>query len=47
MHASSVAYKTEASKTPSPDQKPNLLNRICEALRLRHYSRRTEEAYVA
>jgi hypothetical protein len=27
--------------------KPRLLDRVREALRVRHYSRRTEEAYVA
>ena len=27
--------------------KPRLLDRVSEALRVRHYGRRTEEAYVA
>jgi len=27
---------------PAPAQKPKLLDRLCEALRFRHYSRRTE-----
>jgi hypothetical protein len=32
---------------PSEPVKPRLLDRVRAALRLRHYSRRTEEAYVA
>jgi len=31
--------------TPAPVQKPKLLDRLCEALRSRHYSRRTEQTY--
>jgi integron integrase len=31
--------------TPAPAQKPKLLDRLCEALRSRHYSRRTEQSY--
>jgi integron integrase len=30
---------------PAPAQKPKLLDRLCEALRSRHYSRRTEQSY--
>jgi hypothetical protein len=30
----------------SPRQKPRLLDQVREAIRARHYSRRTEEAYV-
>ena len=37
-----------AREAPAPDApKPRLLDRVREALRTRHYSRRTEEAYVA
>src|SRR3989449_2364469 len=32
---------------PLGPSKPRLLDRVCAALRTRHYSRRTEEAYVA
>ena len=32
---------------PPEGPKPRLLDRVRAALRLRHYSRRTEEAYVA
>ena len=35
----------EPNSVPAP--KPRLLDRVREALRIRHYSRRTEEAYVA
>jgi hypothetical protein len=35
--------ETGAASAP----KPRLLDRVREALRARHYSRRTEEAYVA
>ncbi len=37
-----------ASAGPAPDKRPEpkLLDRVREAMRLRHYSRRTEEAYV-
>ena len=31
--------------SPAPAQKPKLLDRLCEALRSRHYSRRTEQSY--
>ena len=30
---------------PEPAPKPKLLDRLCEALRVRHYSRRTEQTY--
>jgi hypothetical protein len=33
--------------TPAEPPKPRLLDRVRAALRARHYSRRTEEAYVA
>lgn len=32
---------------PLPAPKPRLLDRVRQTLRARHYSRRTEEAYVA
>ena len=32
--------------TPAANEKPKLLGRLRQALRLRHYSRRTEQAYV-
>ena len=32
---------------PAGPPRPRLLDRVIEALRARHYSRRTEEAYVA
>ena len=31
--------------SPEPTQKPRLLDRLREALRSRHYSRRTEQSY--
>ncbi len=34
-------------ETPREPQRPRLLDRVREALRARHYSRRTEESYVA
>ncbi len=42
---SSVAFVYETS--PAGPPKPRLLDRVRVALRTRHYSRRTEEAYVA
>src|SRR3989338_4020331 len=33
--------------SPSAPQKPKLLDRVREAIRSRHYSRNTEDAYVA
>jgi hypothetical protein len=35
-----------APVTPSPAQPPRLLDRLRAAIRLRHYSLRTEEAYA-
>jgi integrase len=32
--------------SPSAPQKPKLLDRVREAIRARHYSRRTEDAYL-
>jgi hypothetical protein len=32
---------------PAASPKPRLLDRVREAIRARHYSRRTEKAYVA
>jgi hypothetical protein len=55
----SVAYAAVSCNTPRPGTsafreatangppKPRLLDRVRANLRLRHYSRRTEEAYVA
>jgi len=39
-------HATPAPAGPDPGQKPRLLDRMREAMRARHYSRRTEEAYV-
>ena len=33
------------SDTSETDRKPKRMDRLCEALRSRHYSRRTEETY--
>ncbi len=44
LHATALAVR-EAGPTGAP--KPRLLDRVRAALRARHYSRRTEEAYVA
>ena len=52
-----VAYATTACSTlplgmifretgPAPARKPRLLDRVRDAIRTRHYSRRTEKAYV-
>src|SRR6266849_10354740 len=32
---------------PAPAAKPRLLDRVRDAIRARHYSRRTEKAYIA
>jgi len=41
-----VAATPSPSAAPTPaKQQPKLLDRLCEALRSRHYSRRTEHAY--
>jgi integron integrase len=37
---------TAAAIAPVPREQPRLLDRLREAVRVRHYSRRTEEAYV-
>ena len=51
-----IVYAEEHARFPSPSvceagareaPKPRLLDRMREALRVRRYSRRTEEAYVA
>jgi integrase len=34
------------SAPPTGQRHPNLLNRLADALRPRHYSRRTEQAYL-
>ena len=37
----------ESNRKPDPEiGRPRLLQRVHEAIRVRHYSRRTEEAYV-
>jgi len=41
--ASPAVHETGPAEPP----KPRLLDRVREAIRARHYSRRTEEAYVA
>jgi len=33
--------------TPTTGSPPKLLDRVRQAIRLKHYSRRTEQAYVA
>jgi hypothetical protein len=38
---------TVGEAKPPDVPKPRLLDRVRHALRIRHYSRRTEEAYVA
>jgi len=43
-----IGEESMASSLSSPPaEKPRLLDQVCEAIRTRHYSRRTEEAYVA
>jgi site-specific recombinase XerD len=47
--ASSSSMPTESGANPAGtggDQPPRLLERVRRAIRVRHYSRRTEEAYV-
>ena len=46
MHSFEVNVMSAGSK-PSVQQKPKLLDRVRAAIRSRHYSPRTEEAYVA
>jgi integron integrase len=41
------ALRTVREPSPPVPRPPRLLDRVREALRVRHYSRRTEEAYVA
>ena len=48
--ANSIAIPSKAATqcprvVPKPPQKPKLLDRLREALRSRHYSRRTEQTY--
>ena len=38
---------TAPEASPAPAPKPRLLDRVREAIRTHHYSRRTEDAYVA
>ncbi len=40
-----IAVTASPSISPTPAKQPKLLNRLCEALRSRHYSRRTEQCY--
>src|SRR5215510_9833281 len=46
MQTRALAPETDLVKSPSSDQKPKLLDRVREAIRLLHYSPRTEDAYV-
>ena len=41
-----IVHPVGSTSVPSPSP-PKLLNAVREAIRLRHYSRRTEEAYIA
>ena len=45
--AGNAGTRTVRESVPPVLLKPRLLDRVREALRVRHYSRRTEEAYVA
>ena len=47
VEAGSVRPLAVQESVPPVLPKPRLLARVREALRVRHYSRRTEEAYVA
>src|SRR2546426_4513071 len=48
MISGAIARPLIARQTgPADSPKPRLLDRVREAVRARHYSRRTEEAYVA
>ncbi len=40
-----IAVTASPSISPTPAKQPKLLDRLCEALRSRHYSRRTEQCY--
>src|SRR5437868_6495402 len=47
-NAAGVGFVAESTnpRAPVPLQRPRLLDEVRSALRLRHYSRRTERAYV-
>jgi|KBSSwiStaDraftv2_1062776.scaffolds.fasta_scaffold11910_4 integron integrase len=47
VEASNASTRTVRESVPPVLPKPRLLDRVREALRVRHYSRRTEEVYVA
>ena len=47
VEAGNARTRTVRESVPPVLPKPRLLDRVREALRVRHYSRRTEEAYVA
>jgi Phage integrase, N-terminal SAM-like domain len=47
VEAGSARPLSVRESVPPVLAKPRLLDRVREALRVRHYSRRTEEAYVA
>jgi hypothetical protein len=47
VEAGNAGTRTVREPVPPVLPKPRLLDRVREALRVRHYSRRTEEAYVA
>jgi integron integrase len=47
VEAGNEGTRTVRESVPPVLPKPRLLDRVREALRVRHYSRRTEEAYVA
>jgi integron integrase len=47
VEARNAGTRTVCESVPPVLPKPRLLDRVREALRVRHYSRRTEEAYVA
>lgn len=47
VEAGNASTRTVRESVPPVLPKPKLLDRVREALRVRHYSRRTEEAYVA
>ena len=49
MYPISSAHRVACVREPDPNgaPKPRLLERVRAAVRARHYSRRTEEAYVA
>jgi hypothetical protein len=47
MASASLTLVREPDGEYGRPARPRLLDRVREALRVRHYSRRTEEAYVA